>query len=330
VLFDNETDWWTAAIVGSFDGTPGSLTGNLEVLTLAESDDFGDEDEAGAYLLDLVKWSDSVNHKRADEEMLQRHREVYEAAHAKPVKPRRPKTPARVIEVKPETVGYRSTLSWQQIRRCNWATYWNALLEADRLRGARVKDSLCGPAGWLVGIDAAHEAFGRGPDAWTQEKSRDEILGRTPATGLLGSVTSAEFATLLLEDAAFRDELHAAVEGCLADPTADGLREALGSIVTRPEVTVAEASRFLTAAAPDRFFSIQGEAMQLRLSNIVGFDLGGKPADLQDQLERYADAVEVIGAFPWAAERSVERASDHVREPDAWARRVALLGSLIC
>ena len=105
---------------------------------------------------------------------------------------------------------------------------------------------------------------------------------------------------------------------------------ALAPLVSRPGVSVREVSRLLAAAAPDRFFSILGETLQLRLSSIVGFDLTVRASELQDQLTRYIDAVELTREFPWAVATSAERTSDHPREPDAWSKRVALLGCLIC
>lgn len=333
-IFDNETDWWTAAVIGGISGTPRSLSENLEVATLAESDDFSKGNEAGELLLQVLDWGDSINHKPVDARALDRHRKAHEAAQSSAAKagPRSGPAPrsAQVIEVKPEEVGYASPLSWQQIRRSDWGTYWNALLEADRLRGPRLKDSLCGRGGWLFGLDAAHRAYAAGPDGWTRESIRDELLGQKPASGLLGRVRSRSFVELLINDPDFRQALHETVEQCVAEPDAETMRAALTPLVSRPGVSVREVSRLLAAAAPDRFFSILGETLQLRLSSIVGFDLTVRASELQDQLTRYIDAVELTREFPWALATSAERTSDHPREPDAWSKRVALLGCLIC
>jgi hypothetical protein len=337
IIFDHETDWWSAAITGSFSGTAESLAEHLEIVTLVESDDFREGDEAGRFLAQLLPWADSISHTTVDARKLSRHQRACEAAAGgqggagSPPRPART-TPrsTRVIEAKPEVVGYASPLSWQQIGRADWGTYWSALQAADRLRGSRLSDGLCGPAGWLRGIDATHGAYAAGPQAWPRERVRDELLGQTKETSLLGRVKRGTFAELVTADAGFRDALHDAVEQCIAEPAAEPMRGVLRPIVARPGVSVAEISRVLAAAAPDRFFSILGRAMQLRLSNVVGFDLTAQTSAVQDQLTRYVDAIDVIRSFPWAAEASAERTSDHDREADAWAKRVALLGCLIC
>jgi hypothetical protein len=325
MIFDNDTEWWTAAIVGAFTGEKDSLAATVLLATLAETDDFHDGSEATDAVLQVLRWCDAYVDTPADERARARHRKTWEAHHPEAVAGAQ-----RTVEMKPDAARYASPLSWQQIRRCDWGTYWGALIETDRTRGPRLKDSLCGPAGWLLGLEASHAAYAAGPDRWRSDIVRDQLLGRTPSTSLFGRIESEAFASLLASDASFRTALHTAIDQCIADPRAESMQVALAPVVGIPGVGVPEISRILAVAAPDRFFSILGETMQLRLSNIVGFDLTGQGTGLQDQLTRYIDAVEMIAAFPWADEGSSERTSDHVREPDAWAKRVALLGCLVC
>jgi hypothetical protein len=91
-----------------------------------------------------------------------------------------------------------------------------------------------------------------------------------------------------------------------------------------------EASRFLAAAAPDRFVSMLNENVCLRLSDIVGFDVRGDGLDPDARLDRYVDAMEQLQGFPWASALSAERSTDHPDEADAWSKRAALLGCLVC
>ena len=115
-LFDNLTTWKTAAIVGSFDATTESLEKNLEVATLVESDDFSAKNEAGAYLIKLLKWVDELNFESLTEKMRSDHREEWEALlRLKKAAQRRDAKPvsdnAFAVEVK-----FISPLSWQELR----------------------------------------------------------------------------------------------------------------------------------------------------------------------------------------------------------------------
>jgi hypothetical protein len=336
-VFDSATEWWTAAIVGSFSATRASIDDDLEFATLVESDDFTEGDRDGAYLSDVLRWADSLSHEPADEKALRRHRRAWEAAQdgartAKHGARRAAKAPAapsaQLVEPKPVAASYASPISWQELRRCDWGAYWRALVVADEVAGPRRRHSLCGPDGWLFGIEAAHAAYRRGPDEWGRVDVRDALLGRTTATALLGGATGDALAARWLEEPDLRRAVFDATEHCIVDPSRVAMREALAPIVGTFGVSVADLSRILAAAAPDRFFSIADDAMRLRLANIVGFELGAGPDALQDQLERYLDAIEMVRGFPWADATSAERTSDHPRESDAWEKRVALLGCL--
>jgi hypothetical protein len=333
LLFDNETDWWTGAIVGRFNATDETFAADLETVTLVETAGFEDGagfdegDEAGDYLLKVLDWSDTVKRQPLDDKRRRRHLKEFIDAGAPGS--RAPGTKASIVEVKPSVTGYASPLSWREILRCEWGTYWNALLEADRLRGTRAKDSLCGPRGWLAAIDASNRAFAGAPETWADPKVRDELLGRTKETSLLGRIGAGTFSDLLAKDEEFRRDLHATVEQCVRETSSAVAHVAITTFIGKWNVPLTALSRVLAAAAPDRFFSVQGETMQDRVSNVVGFDLAAESA-FQSHVSRYIDAVEMIRQSPWALAETAERASEHVREPDAWANRVALLGCLIC
>lgn len=351
MIFDSEAEWWTAALVGSFTATQASLERNLEVITLTESEDFTGADPAGTYLLQILNWGDSVNHAPIDDRAIAAHRRLCGAAEtegpedgpAEPGTPREPEgaveaeAPAepepsnldRIIEAKPASDAYVSSLSWQELRRCDWGAYWSALLEADERRGSRRADGLFRPNGWLYGIDAAQGAFAAGPDAWEDEEIRNDLLGLTPATGLIGRVENETLAKLIATNPTFRNALHQALERCITDGSPGTMFHALAPIVGREGVSIANISRILAAAAPDRFFSIAEEPLQVRMSSMVGFDLAERATASHDQLRRFVDAIEMTREFPWASEQSAERSSDHPRESDAWSKRVALLACLV-
>ena len=122
---------------------------------------------------------------------------------------------------------------------------------------------------------------------------------------------------------------YARATDCVADPTAGTLRHALSPLLVRDGVTITDLSRLLACAAPDRFVSIVNEPVQHRIADIVGFDLTAESRDRFDHLIRYSHAIEQIHKYPWAATPSAERSSEHVDEPDAWSKRVALLGCFV-
>ncbi len=329
MIFDSEAEWWTAALVGSFSGTGESLDGNLEIATLTESGDFSGADPAGTYLLQVLNWGDSINHRPVDDRALAEHRRLCGRPEPDATRPEEVGSLDRIIETKPAADAYVSSLSWQELRRCDWGAYWNALLEADERRGPRRTDGMFRPDGWLFGIDAAQGAFASGPDAWEDEETRAALLGHTPATGLLGRIDDEALEKLIATNPTFRAALHQALERCITDGSPGTMFHALAPIVAREGVTIAAISRILAAAAPDRFFSIAEEPMQVRMSSMVGFDLAARATQKHDQLRRFVDAIEMTREFPWASEKSAERSSDHPRESDAWSKRVALLACLV-
>jgi hypothetical protein len=323
IIFDAEEPWFTAALVGLDELTDAAIAKHLGAAMLVESGTFDGTDEAGNALLQVLNWGDTINHAPLDAKALARR----SGAKVAPAAEGGQEEPPRIVELKPGVAGYASPVSWQRLRGCDWGTYWAALLEADRMRGARRRDGLAGERGWLAGIDAAQAAFRRGPGGWSAGDVRALLVGDAPPANVLGRSASRRL-EIMLEDDAFRAALHAAIEACIASPEPAAMRAALEPLVTGAGVSVPELSRLLALAAPDRFFSIADDAMQLRMSSVVGFDLTERSA-LQDHLSRYLDAIAVVRAFPWAAESSAERSSEHPLEPDAWMKRVALLGSLV-
>lgn len=328
-LFDNESDWWMAAIVGGLTATEESLSKNLEATTLVESSDFRGSDDAGNFLRQLLNWGNSINHTPIDARRLTKHREICEAAPALARKTKATAAPDRIIEPKTPAAAFLSPLSWQELRRCDWGTYWNALLEADRRRTEPPRYKLGGAKGSLVDLDTAHAAYRAGPEGWAEPDTRSDLLGLSSSKSVLGRISGKRFQQLMSDDADFRQFLHGSIERVITAASVDSMLDALSPVIELRGVTVPQLSRILAAAAPDRFFSILGEATQLRMSNIVGFDLAPQETPMQDHLRRYVDATELTRQFPWVAEQSAERTSDHPREPDAWSKRVALLACLV-
>ena len=326
-LFDNEKTWWTGAIVGSFDATDQALSANLEAAVLCESSTFDGTDDAGETILDLLDWSECVNHTPVNESMIKTHRQQYEE-HAK-IKRKAGKRAGQTIEAKPDVGGFASPLSWQQIRQCAWSTYWNALLETQERRAEQTKQSLTGAKGWLTGIGFASAAFQAGPQRWGDPATCGDLFGTKKPSAWLGCLAGLKFRAFIRDDRAFAATVHRAIQRCVDDPTSGTLRHALSPLLVRDGVTITDLSRLLASAAPDRFVSIVNEPVQHRIADIVGFDLTEEKRDRFDHLIRYADAIEQIHKYPWVSEPSAERSSEHADEPDAWSKRVALLGCFV-
>lgn len=328
-LFDSDTDWWTAAIVGSFDATQDSIANDLEAAMLCESKNFKGNDDAGETILQLLDWSERINHKPVDELMARRHRQQWTKAQQTSSITGFSQRVDQVIELKPNNDAWASPLSWQQLRKCEWSTYWNALLETQNRRNKQVNESLTGPTGWLSGINFGADAFHAGPDNWSDPAINTSLFGMKGPSGWMGKVAGAKFRAFIRDDRAYANVVYTAVRRCAAEPTAGTIRHALSPLMVRDGVTIADLSRLLACAAPDRFVSIADEAVQHRLSDVVGFDLTSEAKDRFDHLVRYSHAIEQIHTFPWVSTPDAERSSEHSDEPDAWSKRVALLGSFV-
>ncbi len=326
-LFDNEKTWWTGAIVGSFDATDQALSANLEAAVLCESKTFDGSDDAGETILDLLDWSECVNHTPVNEAMLKTHRQRYEE-YAKTIRKTGKRT-GQMIEAKPTVGGFASPLSWQQIRQCAWGTYWNALLETQERRAEQTKQSLTGAKGWLTGINFASAAFHAGPQRWSDPATCGDLFGTRKPSAWLGCLAGPKFRAFIRDDRAFAATVYRAIQRCVDDPTSGTLRHALSPLLVRDGVAITDLSRLLASAAPDRFVSIVNQPVQHRLADIVGFDLTEEKRDRFDHLIRYADAIEQIHKYPWVSAPSAERSSEHADEPDAWSKRVALLGCFV-
>lgn len=323
-LFDNLTEWKTRAIVGGFEATSESLDRDLHAATLIESDDFSGKDEAGVYLLNLLKWIDALNFSPLNDAKRDEHRGQW-AAQQRLVKAAG--GAVSMLEVKPRFI---SPLSWQELRGCDWATYFRGLLDAEMQRPENSPRRLSGNEGWLAGIDDAQFAFREGPGRWTDDELRADLTGVSEPSDCLGRCANDTVHTLFEADGEFRQVLFEAVERCVADSSRETMFQALESLLTYEGITVPVLSRFLAIAAPDRFISIQDEEARLRLSDMVGFDVSGLDLSRQEHLVRYLDAIEQIKDFPWASESSAERSTDHPDEADAWSKRMALLGCFVC
>jgi len=331
-LFDNETDWWTAALVGSLDATSASLERNLEAVTLVESDTFNGRDPAGDYLLQILQWVDALNFEPLTDRQRADHREQFEARQrlAKVAIRGRGRGRGRagaVIEIKTPFI---SPLSWRELRGCDWTTYFRGLLDAEIQRDRNSPRRLSGRKGWLAGIDDGQHAFRAGPDRWIDKELRAMLLGERGASGCLGRGGEKDIAALLASDAAFRAALHEAIERCVTDPSRGTIEHAIAPLLMREGVTVRLLSRLLALAAPDRFLSILETETCLRLADMVGFDVSGAGLAPEAHLGRYLDAMEQIQQFPWASAASAERTTEHPDEADAWSKRVALLGCFVC
>ena len=326
-LFDNEKDWWTGAIVGSFDATDASMSDDLEAAVLCESNTFDGTDDAGETILDLLDWSESIKCSPVNEAMLKAHRQRYEE-HAK-ITQKTGKRAGQMIEAKPVVGGFASPLSWQQLRQCEWETYWKALLETQERRGDKSQHTLTGAKGWLAGINYGSAAFHAGPQRWSDRATCADLFGTKLPAAWMGRLAGPKFRAFIRDDRSFAAMVHRAVQRCVADPTAGTLRHALSPLLVRDGVTITDLSRLLACAAPDRFVSIVNEPVQHRLGDIVGFDLTAESRDRFDHLIRYSHAIEQIHKYPWAATPSAERSSEHADEPDAWSKRVALLGCFV-
>lgn len=328
-LFDSDKGWWTAAIIGSFDATAESIANDLEAAVLCESRIFNGKDDAGNTILQLLDWSDCINFKPIDEVMAKNHRQQWNKAQQTYSITGNSRRVDKVIELKPGHDTWASPLSWQQLRKCEWGTYWNALLETQYRRKQQVSDSLTGPKGWLAGINFGSDAFHAGPEKWSDPATNTNLFGTKGPSGWMGKVAGASFRAFIRDDRAYANVVYTAVRRCAAEPTAGTIRHALSPLMVRDGVTMADLSRLLACAAPDRFVSIADEAVQLRLSDIVGFDMTSKAKDRFDHLVRYSHAIEQIHTFPWVSTPDAERSSKHSDEPDAWSKRVALLGSFV-
>ncbi len=326
-LFDNEETWWTGVIVDSFDATDQAFSKTLQAAVLCESSTFDGTDDAGETILDLLDWSECVNHRPVNEAMLKAHRQRYEE-HAK-ITRKTGKRAGQMIEAKPVVGGFASPLSWQQLRQCEWETYWKALLETQERRGDKSKESLTGAKGWLAGINYGSAAFHAGPHQWSEPATCGDLFGTKLPAAWMGRLAGPKFRAFIRDDRSFAAMVHRAVQRCVADPTADTLRHALSPLLVRDGVTITDLSRLLACAAPDRFVSIVNEPVQHRIADIVGFDLTAESRDRFDHLIRYSHAIEQIHKYPWAATPSAERSSEHADEPDAWSKRVALLGCFV-
>ena len=329
-LFDNLTTWKTAAIVGSFDATTESLEKNLEAATLIESDDFSSKNEAGVYLIKLLKWIDNLNFEPLTEKMRSDHREEWEAL-------QRLKKAAQRSDFKPSgdnafavEVKFISPLSWQELRGCVWEDYFRGLLDAERQRPAESSRRITGEIGWLTGIDDAQYAFREGPERWCDPEVSAELTGSRSPADCLGCIENDAMLKLLENSSDFRHALHEAIELCVSDPARGTILHALAPVLEWEGVSVAVLTRFLAASAPDRFVSILDDDMKLRLSDIVGFDVSGEGLSPLEHLGRYADAIDQIHGFPWASTLSAERSTDHPDEAEAWSKRAALLGCFVC
>lgn len=323
-LFDNLTEWKTRVIVGGFDATSESLDHDLNAATLVESDDFSGKDEAGAYLLQLLTWIDALNFTPLDESRRTEHREQWEAQQ------RLVKAAggaASMLEIKTPFI---SPLSWQELRGCDWATYFRGLLDTEIQRAKNSPRRLTGKKGWLVGIDNAQFAFREGPDRWTDDELRADLTGVREPTDCLGRCANESVQNLFETDGEFRRMLFEAVERCVADSSRETMLDALSPLLTHEGITVPVLSRFLAIAAPDRFISIQEDEARLRLSDVVGFDVSGLDLTRETHLARYLDAIEQIMSFPWASTLSAERSTEHPQEAEAWSKRMALLGCFVC
>ncbi|MCH8824117.1 MAG: phospholipase D family protein [Planctomycetes bacterium] len=328
-IFDSETDWWTAAIVGSFDATQESIANDLEAAMLCESSTFNGKDDAGETILQLLDWSDCINHKPIDKVMAKTHRQKWDKAqHTLSITGSSHRVD-QVIEIKPGHETWASPLSWQQLRNCEWGTYFKALLETQNRRKEQVCESLTGPKGWLAGINFGSDAFNTGPEKWSDPAINTNLFGMRGPSGWMGKVTGAGFRAFIRDDRAYAKVVFTAIRRCAAEPTAGTIRHALSPLMVRDGVTMADLSRFLACAAPDHFVSIADESVQHRLSDVVGFDLTSESRDRFDHLVRYSHAIEQIHTFPWVSTPDAERTSTHSDEPDAWSKRVALLGSFV-
>ncbi len=323
-LFDNLTDWKTRAIVGSFDATTASLDHRLEAATLVEAEDFSSADEAGSYLMKLLKWIDVLNFKPLGDALRDEHKGLW-ASRQRLIKAAGGR--ASIVEVKTQFI---SPLSWQELRGCDWGTYFQGLLDAEGQRAKNSPRRLTGKKGWLAGIDDAQFAFREGPDRWTDDELRADLTGVREPSDCLGCCADEAVQSLLETDGEFRGMLFEAVERCVADSTRGTMLHALAPLLVREGVTVPVLSRFLAIAAPDRFMSIQDEEARLRLTDVVGFDVSGLDLTREEHLARYLDAIEQIMSFPWASMQSAERSTDHDDEAEAWSKRMALLGCFVC
>ena len=328
-IFDSEKDWWTAAIVGSFDATQESIANDLEAAMLCESSTFNGKDDAGETILQLLDWSDCINHKPVDKVMAKKHRQQWDKAQRTLNIAGNAKRVDQVIEFKPGKDTWASPLSWQQLRDCKWGTYWNALLETQNRRKDQINQSLTGPKGWLAGINIGSDAFNAGPEKWSEPAINTNLFGIQGPSGWMGKVEGAGFRAFIRDDRAYAKVVYTAIRRCAAEPTAGTIRHALSPLMVRDGVTMADLSRLLACAAPDHFVSIADESVQHRLSDVVGFDLTSETRDRFDHLVRYSHAIEQIHTFPWVSTPDAERSSTHSDEPDAWSKRVALLGSFV-
>ena len=329
-VFDNEKTWWTGVIVDSFDATDQAFSKTLQAAVLCESRTFDGTDHAGETILDLLDWSECVNRTPVNEAMLKTHGQQWQE-HAKLVAAsgKSKRRSGQMVEVKPDVGGFASPLSWQQIRQCAWSTYWNALLETQERRAEQTKQSLTGAKGWLTGIGFASAAFHAGPQRWADPATCGDLFGTKMPSAWLGRLAGPKFRAFIRDDLAFAATVYRAIQRCVDDPSSSTLRHALSPLLVRDGVTITDLSRLLASAAPDRFVSIVNEPVQHRIADIVGFDLTEDKRDRFDHLIRYADAIEQIQKYPWVSTPSAERSSEHVDEPDAWSKRVALLGCFV-
>ncbi|MCZ6836961.1 MAG: hypothetical protein O7G85_14385, partial [Planctomycetota bacterium] len=324
-LFENQTQFRTAALVGSFDATTSSIERNLEAATLIESDDFTEGNDAGDYLITLLGWIDTLNFEPLTDTQRADHREHWGARQR--IAKAAGANPNTIIEIKTPFI---SPLSWQELRCCEWDIYFRGLLDAEIQRSLESTRRLSGEHGWLAGIDEAQYAFREGPDRWTEGEIRPLLLGETEPSGCLGRCNQEKVKLLLETDPEFRFALHESIERCIVDPSRGTILHALSPLLGLDGVTVPILSRFLTIAAPDRYLSILEVDTALRLSDLVGFDVSGVGLEPEVHLSRYLDAIEHIQAFPWASMLSAERSTEHEDEADAWSKRVALLGCFVC
>lgn len=153
----------------------------------------------------------------------------------------------------------------------------------------------------------------------------NQLIGAEPAdgeidTGWLGRLTGGGKATKLLgHDERLRKDIHQHLKGLIASQDeGDLLRRAsrfFERINTVPGLAHATATRFLTLARPDRFFSVNGPSIR-KLAGLLGMS--------QSRLrtaEGYTEALELVWRSPWCG----SPVPQSKRDRQLHAARVALL-----